>query len=307
MPKKRIDSVAGVAAVLWMGVVLVSAFAPDVGPVMRMQMGGFAPSALDLPDHPFIEADRSVQVATPQEVASTVPAATAKAEPEKSVEMKEPLGVTLNGPTDALVGDMVFLTTEVRGEVTSFTWSIDPPSKGLVVRDGGRSAVFSNRNAQPYTILVSVAGNGGYSAHDFLTFQLMERLHDKSVGVSALGMAPAEPTVNDKITGWTLDVESPTKQADAQIIAGAFRSVGAALRSGQIATGENPLDSVMVEAELAMGPARFEFWNLEHGWFDDVADFLLERQSAGEVVTNEQYANAFVTIAALLEEAAARQ
>lgn len=256
-----------------------------------------------------IAADADVQVAAPEVVEPPVsmPSVTTRSEPLPRSELKEPLSVGINGPTDALVGDMVFLSAEVRGDVTSFTWSIDPPSKGLVVRDGGRSAVFSNRTAQPYTVLVSVAGNGGYSAHDFLTFELMERIPDSTVPASAIGMSTPELDANTQVKGWTLEVESASKAADAAIIASAFRSVAVGLRNGQIPTGENPLDQVRVESELGMGPVRFEPWNFERGWFDDCEDFLAKRQANGEVVTNEQFAGAFVNLATLLEEAVAAE
>lgn len=331
---KNFDSAAGFAAVVWMAIVVSIGVAPDMKRVVGSAMFA-APAAEDeegtlLSDEdrekvfrfiealltpqkdvahepytpPGISTDEDVQTATEEDVQTTMPSVTAKAGPLPTKNLKEPLSIAINGPVDALLGDQVFLTTETRGDVTSFTWSIDPPVKGLVVRDGGRSAVFTNRDAGVYTVLVSIAGNDGYSAHDFWTLELLERPVMNEVRASSIGKDPEDPDVTVQVRTWTQLVESPSKKADASIIAGSFRSVAQALESGRVNDGSNPLAPVLKESEEGMGPARFQAWR---EWFRFCERFLEERSAKGELASNHEFANAFRTLAVLVEAAAAGQ
>lgn len=214
----------------------------------------------------------------------------------------QPLEVSINSPRDALVGDMVTITAEVSGTPTDFEWSVDPPLEGLMVLDGGRKAVFANREAGDYLIMVAVAGNGGQVRSARKVFSLLPAPPENPITAQSLPLAAPPVDVGDLVRRWVAEVRTVNKPGESQAIAGSFRAMAALARQGNI--GSDPLRDVEAAGEEAVTPQRFAAWE---PFFGHLREFLFPLNQSGHLQTADQYANVFEKIAGMLEASAAGQ
>ncbi len=215
-----------------------------------------------------------------------------------------PFSVRISGPVDSLVGDLVELSAEVTSDATQFAWSIDPPVRGLLILDGGAKAVFSNRTAGQYLVIVSAANHDGQTAHATLPFNLRPAPPENPLTVESLTDAAPAPNVENLIRRWSAEVVTDNRAGETAAVAGSFRGVGNLLLSGNLMQGPDadPLYEVEKVAEQNLGPAAFSKWE---SFFKRVRDFLYPLSVKNHLVTPDQYGNTFLNLAAELEEIAA--
>lgn len=215
-----------------------------------------------------------------------------------------PLEIRVAGPVDSLVGDMVELTAETTQDVTQFAWSIQPPVRGLIVMDGGTKAVFANRDAGDYLVVVSTANAQGQVAHCTFPLTLRPAPPENPLTVESLAEANPPPDLQDLIRRWVAEVVTNNKRGEASVVAASLRNVATLLGTGKLAADSNadPLYEVERAAEQAMGPANFAKWEI---FFKRVRDFLHPLNVRGYVVSPVQYANTFNNLAAEIEAIAA--
>lgn len=212
----------------------------------------------------------------------------------------QPLEVTITAPRDALVGDMVTITAEVLGTATDYEWTIEPPLEGLMVLDGGKRAVFANREPGDYLIMLAVAGNGGQVRSTRKTFSLLPQPPENPITAQTLPLAVPPVEVGDLVRRWVAEVKSANKAGEAQALAGSFRSLANLARSGQV--GQDPLRDVEAAGEVAITPQRFAAWE---SFFARTREFLVPLNQSGHIQTADQYANVFDNLASMLESIAA--
>ena len=215
-----------------------------------------------------------------------------------------PLEIRISGPVDSLVGDLVELHAETTQEVASFAWSISPPVRGLMILDDGEKAVFANRHAGEYLVIVSTANAAGQSAHATMPFTIRPAPPENPLTAQSLGQANPPPDLRDLIRRWAAEVITDNRTGEAAAVAASLRQVGNLLASGQLAQtpGADPLFEVERAAETSMGPAAFQRWG---SFFIRVRDFLQPLNETGYVREPIQFANAFNNLAGELEQIAA--
>jgi hypothetical protein len=215
-----------------------------------------------------------------------------------------PLEVRIAGPVDVLVGDMVELVAETTDQATSIAWSIEPEARGLVIMDDGTKAVFSNRQAGEYLLIVSCANHRGDTAHATMRLNLRPAPPENPLTVESLADAAPPPDLRDLIRRWVAEVQSDAKPGELAAVASSLRQTANLLANNSLAlTGDgDPLYEVEAGAEIAMGPGNFPKWA---SFFGRVRDFLYPLNQRGYVVSATDYANTFNNIATELEAIAA--
>lgn len=214
----------------------------------------------------------------------------------------QPLEVSIQAPRDALVGDMVTIEAEVQGTPTDFEWSVEPPLEGLMVLEGGKKAVFANRDPGDYLVMVAVAGNGGQVRTAKRIFTLLPQPPENPITAATLPLATPPVEVGDLVRRWVAEIRSANKAGEAQAVAGSFRAMANLARQGEI--GADPLRDVEAAAEVAITPNKFAAWE---PFFSRFREFLFPLNQTGHIQTADQYANTWENIATLLEAIAAGQ
>ena len=305
----------------WLGVVALVIITACVGPadrVAKMQfveppVDEYAQELLEFLDEPHetetVGPNGALGVVIPPELQAEVEEVPEEftekpAEAPQVAERIIPLEVRIAGPIDSLVGDMVELQAETTAEASSFTWSIQPPVRGLITMDDGSKAVFSNRSAGEYLVIVSCANMRGDTAHATMPFTLRPAPPENPLTVESLADANPPPDIRDLIRRWVAEVESENKTGEASAVAGSLRQTANLLASNQLQlTGDgDPLYEVERAAEIAMGPGAFPKWA---SFFRRVRDFLYPLNVRGYVQSTNDYANTFNNLAGELEAIAA--
>lgn len=214
----------------------------------------------------------------------------------------QPLEVSLIAPRDALVGDMVSIEADVQGTATDYEWTVEPPLEGLMVLEGGKKAVFANREPGDYLIMVAVAGNGGQVRSARRLFTLLPQPPENPITAQSLPLATPPIDMAELVRRWAAEVQSGNKAGEAQAIAGSFRAMANLARSGEI--GSDPLRDVEAASEVAITPQRFAQWE---SFFARFRQFLFPLNQTGHIQTADQYANTWDNLATLLEAIAAGQ
>lgn len=207
------------------------------------------------------------------------------------------LNIHIDGPADAMVGDMVKLHADITGKPSAIKWLIDPPVDDFITLDGGLRAVFSNRNVGVYHVVCSVAGNDGHVDVDTHSFEIVPQPPENPLTPNTISQLTPQLSVEELIKRWLAEVKSPNKLGEAHAIAGSFRNVASLLRSGTI-PGPDLLRSVEQAGEIAIGPQFFKNWK---PFFERTREFLLPLNASKTVFTPEQYANTFENIATVME------
>lgn len=207
------------------------------------------------------------------------------------------LKIKIDGPADAMVGDMVKLHAVITGTPTAIKWVIDPPVDDFEPLDGGLRAVFANRNVGTYHVVCSIAGNNGHVDVDTHEFEIIPQPPEHALTAHTIGELTPQLTVEELVRRWLAEVRSPNKLGEAHAIAGSFRGIANTLRSGNV-PGPDLLREVQRASEIAVGPQAFANWR---GYFDRVREFLIPLNAARTVFTPEQYANTFDNIASVME------
>lgn len=193
-----------------------------------------------------------------------------------------PITLELRGPADAVVGDQVPLQAITGGEVSFYKWTMTPPAPGLIVLDGGRSAVFSNRNSGPYQVTVAVSGVNGLaiSTHTFELVDAPNKTETQPVEnpppphqQAALTSPPTyDPTTTPQITLGTqlpkviatVPANPAKKLYEIRVVGACFRTTQNRLEAG-IFTGNDPLGETRKQAILALGNS-FPAWQNFFDW-----------------------------------------
>jgi hypothetical protein len=183
--------------------------------------------------------------------------------------------VTIMGPADAMLGDQVYLRAVVTGDVAFYRWRVSPAVDGLIVMDGGRSAVFSNRNPGLYRFVCAVSGPGGVEI-DEAEVEVVDTAGEAAGGdTGALPVNPApvpmssaapqgaavpEMSLEEQRQAFDLQVaalvgrvRSTTRVAEAKIVSGVFRLVADGLQAGTLPATQDPLTMVVRQADVALG------------------------------------------------------
>ena len=288
LPRREARFWSFIAALFLISFMLVAAFR-DSPQAVRAQLT--PPPFLNLMQHPYATEGNEVESF---ESVDDPPAAVHATPREPRLEVR------IAGPVDVLVGDMVELAAETTAEATSFAWSIDPPAQGLIVMDGGSKAVFANRQAGEYLVIVSCANAHGDTAHATRPFTLRPSPPENPLTVESLAEANPPPDLSDLIRRWVAEVQSENKFGEAATVAGSLRQTANLLaqNSLQITGDGDPLFEVEKAAELAMGPGNFPKW---HSFFARVRDFLYPLNVRGYVVSPQDYHNTFNNLASELE------
>ena len=226
-------------------------------------------------------------------------------EPSAEPPPYEPrLEVRISGPVDSLVGDLVELHAESTATVTNFAWSIQPPVRSLLIMEEGSKAVFSNRQAGNYLVIVSAANALGETAHATMGFTLRPAPPENPLTVESLADAQPPPDVRDLVRRWVAEVVSDNKLGEASAVAGSLRQTANLLATNSLDLGSDgdPLHEVEKAAEIAMGPEHFPKWAT---FFSRVRDLLYPLNVRGYVQSPTDYANTFNNLAGELEAIAA--
>lgn len=215
-----------------------------------------------------------------------------------------PLEIRISGPVDSLVGDLVELHAETTQEATQYAWSIAPPVRGLMILDDGEKAVFANREAGDYLVIVSCANAQGQSAHATMPFTIRPAPPENPLTVESLAEANPPPDVRDLIRRWVAEVVTENRAGETAAVAASLRQVSNLLSTNQLAAtpGADALFEVERVAETTMGPTNFPKWA---SFFGRVRDFIYPLNQRGYVQTPQQYANVFNNLAGELEAIAA--
>lgn len=234
-------------------------------------------------------------------VAAVMIGVTAGAQRLNADRVVEPLDVLVQGPVDAIVGDLVTLRAIAQGDARSFAWSIEPATPGFVVR--GDTASFTNRHRGRYRVTVSVADGGGHSAHTWHEFELLPLAETDVVSLEDL-IAPPQPLdVGQLVRQWVAEVQSPTRDTEAAILAGTLREIGNLAASGQLAEGSDPLAELERAAEVAVGPDVFARWGT---FFTRLRLFVGPLHQAGAVDDNLEFGTLFNNLATIMDAAVGR-
>lgn len=215
-----------------------------------------------------------------------------------------PLEIRISGPVDSLVGDLVELHAETTQDATQYAWSIAPPVRGLMILDDGEKAVFANREAGDYLVIVSCANAQGQSAHATMPFTIRPAPPENPLTVESLADANPPPDVRDLIRRWVAEVVTDNRAGETAAVAASLRQVSNLLSTNQLAAtpGADALFEVERVAETTMGPTNFPKWA---SFFGRVRDFIYPLNQRGYVQTPQQYANVFNNLAGELEAIAA--
>jgi len=215
-----------------------------------------------------------------------------------------PLEIRISGPVDSLVGDLVELHAETTQDATQYAWSIAPPVRGLMILDDGEKAVFANREAGDYLVIVSCANAQGQSAHATMPFTIRPAPPENPLTVESLAEANPPPDVRDLIRRWVAEVVTDNRAGETAAVAASLRQVSNLLSTNQLAAtpGADALFEVERVAETTMGPTNFPKWA---SFFGRVRDFIYPLNQRGYVQTPQQYANVFNNLAGELEAIAA--
>jgi len=204
----------------------------------------------------------------------------------------------ITGPQDAILGDKIYLSVETTGEARSFAWSVAPDVDGLDAAE--RKASFSNRSPGVYTFFVSVGFDGGAVAHDMWQVEIFPLPADQPISVQDLVSPPQPLDVGMLVAQWVAEVRSTSKQAEAVVIAGSFRSVGNLLATGQATDGADPLRSLEQACEEAIGPEPFARWE---SFFARLRSLVEPLNQSGVLSSNVEFARFLNNMAPLLEAA----
>lgn len=204
--------------------------------------------------------------------------------------------IQIEGPVDAIVGDPVHLRVRADGPVKNFAWSIFPDVDGLFVLDDGESAIFTNRNAQPYTIYVSAADARGNLSQDVHTFELVQQ--KETLTLRNLNEANPDPTVPELVHYYVTLVQSNNKEREVQIVAQSFRQAANLLRTGAITAGDDVLATVEQGLEVTMGPPTFQKWTV---FFDSLRLLLTDYAAKGYLENRDAWVNTLDNLATILE------
>lgn len=212
-----------------------------------------------------------------------------------------PLAVAIAGPVDVVVGDPIDVFARTSGEVTSYAWDVYPPSIGLRVLDGGREAIFTNREPGEYLISCAVGGNGGQVALDQWLVTILPGA--APLRASAQASAPAGAPIDD-VAGWLSGVQSANAAVELAAVAQQMRSTAQVMRSGQAGASGDPIRLVERGLEAAIGPAAFRGWET---FFVRLRADLAPRNQTGELLAPTAWAKELERLAGLLEYAATPQ
>lgn len=152
-----------------------------------------------------------------------------------------------------------------------YTWEIAPKgTRGFLVVDGGKRAVFAPGAPGNYTIVLAVAGADG----------------QVDIAIESIGGGPAPPptpdTLETLVVQWAELVTSPTKKADAEKLANSFATVASQLAAGAIDNDpEKILAATKSSYELALG-ASLTAWR---PWLDKLGEWMDANDSGAYVET----------------------
>lgn len=218
-----------------------------------------------------------------------------------------PVHLEVEGPHTCIRGETyVFLARfDTPGAVGRPVWRLIPEETGALepIGDNGMAVRFRSLDSGVFSIICSVAGEGGQVANahrEFENTDLVEEVVEEVVQQPEPAMAaapelpPQPPTVGELIRGAIDNVTSGDRTAEAKVVAGCFQSY-----IGRVNTGLVPPDSdVVVEVEkqvqAALGP-RAANWNTFMAAVDNVVNSLREQ---GDVTTA---ASAVPTLAAVAD------
>lgn len=204
--------------------------------------------------------------------------------------------IHIEGPIDVIVGDPVHLRVRTDGPAKSYAWSVTPEDDGLFVLDGGASAIFTNRNAQPYVVYVSAADSQGNIAQDTHTFEIVAR--KDALTLSNLSEANPDPTVQELVDYYVAEVRSEDKARETRVIAQSFRQVANLLRSGAIQPGQD-IPAVSEKAiEVVLTPAVFAKWEI---FFQRTRTLLNDYAAKGHLDSRDAWINTMENLASILE------
>lgn len=211
--------------------------------------------------------------------------------------------IQIEGPVDSIVGDPVHLRVRADGPVVNYAWSITPDVDGLFVLDDGSAAIFTNRNAQSYTIYVSATDGLGNIEQDTHTFELVRQ--KDTLTLQNLSEANPDPSVPELLDYYVTEVPSVNKESEVIIVSQSFRQTANLLRTNAIGPGENVLGKVKKGLEVAMGPASFKVWNST--FFQRLETLLTEYASKGYLTTRDEWVNTLDNLASILETRSQRK
>lgn len=209
-----------------------------------------------------------------------------------------PLKVDIRAPRDALVGDLVDITTDIDGDPSDITWDVEPPVEGLRILDGGRKAVFANRDAGVYVFFVSIADKRGRVAHDKYVLEMLAQPPENPISGTTIANLQADVPLIDYVRAFLSSVKSSSRNQETRIVAGTFRLQANAIRSGRVV--QDPLRVMEAATETALGPAAFQGWIR---YFEDTRAYIVKLQEVGAMTQDvNDYANAWDNFAATLDE-----
>jgi hypothetical protein len=198
------------------------------------------------------------------------------AEPEDPAEIAVAPVVNIMAPADALLGDQIYLRAVVTGDARFFRWRVSPAADGLIVMEGGRSAVFSNRNPGLYRFICAVSGPGGVEL-DEAEIEIVDPAEAASqapdppaaanpvptaaaaaasAAVPQMSAASQQAAYDQQVASWVGLVQSNARIAEAKIVSGAFRTIAEALQARVLPSSRDPVDAVFEQANVALGASR---------------------------------------------------
>lgn len=220
-----------------------------------------------------------------------------------------PLGIELQGPRDALVGDPIWFTAKTRGDVSQFKWSVEtsiegrivPMDQGLIETGDDARRAFTNRQIGQYRITVSVSGKDGQVAHDVETFEILAQPSVHAITAANVAQRIHEPSLMELAEGWLSSVPGATRNQEARQLTTIMRELAAIYREGGAMQSEDPLREIQGAFEEAIGPAAYHGWNTFFDGEGYMRHWLADLQSKGGVGSSESWANTLENLAVTIE------
>jgi len=159
--------------------------------------------------------------------------------------------ITIDGETEASVGDLVVLSVE-QSKATSFKWIMIPESDNFLVIDDGKRAVFSSGVGGQFQFVVACALN---DTCDVIVHTLV---------IDGEPVTPVD-SLTRRLKGYCDQIDSATKKDDCLKLAQSFSSIALIADQGKLTTIEEIIEATFNSNQDALGSSLDDWLPFRNG------------------------------------------